>query len=44
MLRFHSGGQGPILHFQAAHGDVRALQADELPLGAMPPVVAAGRR
>ena len=30
VLRFHSGGQGPILHYHAADGDVGALQADEL--------------
>ena len=29
-LRFHSGGQGPILHFRAADATLRALQADEL--------------
>ena len=33
-MRFHSGGQGPILHFQAADRRLRAPQADELPAGA----------
>ena len=32
-LRFHSGGQGPILHFQAATRRLCALQADELSAG-----------
>ena len=32
-LRFQSGGQGPIFHYQAANRDVRAVQADELSAG-----------
>jgi sigma-B regulation protein RsbU (phosphoserine phosphatase) len=35
-LRFLSGGQGPILHFQAATGACAAYRATSFPLGAMP--------
>jgi sigma-B regulation protein RsbU (phosphoserine phosphatase) len=35
-LRFHSGGQGPILHFQAAEGDCALYKPTSFPLGAMP--------
>ena len=43
-MRFHSGGQGPILHFQAATGDLRAAQADELPAGGDAADARSGRR
>ncbi len=32
-LRFHSGGQAPILHYRAARASVRAVQAHELSAG-----------
>jgi phosphoserine phosphatase len=35
-LRFLSGGQGPILHFQAAGQSCRAYKATSFPMGAMP--------
>lgn len=35
-LRFHSGGQGPILHFQAATGMCMRHKPTSFPLGAMP--------
>ena len=35
-LRFHSGGQGPILHFRAATGAFDATSRRAFPLGAMP--------
>ena len=35
-VRFLSGGQGPILHFQAAAGVCAAYRATSFPLGAMP--------
>ena len=35
-LRFHSGGQAPILHYRAADRRVRALHPTSFPLGAMP--------
>jgi phosphoserine phosphatase len=35
-LRFISGGQGPILHFQAARGACTAYRATSFPMGAMP--------
>lgn len=35
-LRFLSGGQGPILHLQAADGACTAYRATSFPLGAMP--------
>jgi len=35
-LRFHSGGQGPILHFQAASGAFATHQPTSFPLAAMP--------
>ncbi len=35
-LRFHSGGQGPILHFQAASGAFAVHQPTSFPLAAMP--------
>ena len=44
-LRFHSGGQGPILHFRAADGTWERYKPTSFPLGAMalstlrPPVV-----
>ena len=38
-LRFHSGGQGPILHFQAATQHLCDPQAHELSAGRMPLVV-----
>ena len=34
-LRFHSGGQGPILHFQAALGTCARYKPTSFPLGAM---------
>ncbi len=34
-LRFHSGGQGPILHFQAATGECACYRPTSFPLGAM---------
>jgi phosphoserine phosphatase len=34
-LRFHSGGQGPILHYSAAARSVRAYKPTSFPLGAM---------
>ncbi len=34
-MRFHSGGQGPILHFQAATGDCACYRPTSFPLGAM---------
>jgi phosphoserine phosphatase len=36
LLRFHSGGQGPILHFQAALGTCARHKPTSFPLGAMP--------
>jgi sigma-B regulation protein RsbU (phosphoserine phosphatase) len=35
-LRFHSGGQGPILHYQAADGKCAFYKPTSFPLGAMP--------
>jgi phosphoserine phosphatase RsbU/P len=35
-LRFLSGGQGPILHFQAQRGACTAYKATSFPMGAMP--------
>jgi phosphoserine phosphatase len=35
LLRFHSGGQGPILHFQAAVGTCARYKPTSFPLGAM---------
>jgi phosphoserine phosphatase len=35
-LRFLSGGQGPILHFQAASGACVSYKATSFPMGAMP--------
>jgi phosphoserine phosphatase len=35
VLRFHSGGQGPILHFQAALGTCVRHKPTSFPLGAM---------
>ena len=35
-VRFLSGGQGPILHFQAAAGVCAAYRATSFPLGSMP--------
>jgi sigma-B regulation protein RsbU (phosphoserine phosphatase) len=35
-LRFLSGGQGPILHFQAAEGACSSYKATSFPMGAMP--------
>ncbi len=35
-LRFLSGGQGPILHFQAASGVTMTYKATSFPMGAMP--------
>ena len=34
-MRFHSGGQGPILHFQAASGTCVRYKPTSFPLGAM---------
>jgi phosphoserine phosphatase RsbU/P len=34
-LRFHSGGQGPILHFHAASGTFASFGPTSFPLGAM---------
>jgi phosphoserine phosphatase RsbU/P len=35
-MRFHSGGQGPILHFQAATGACVRHKPTSFPLAAMP--------
>jgi phosphoserine phosphatase len=35
-MRFHSGGQGPIIHFQAASGTCVRYKPTSFPLGAMP--------
>ena len=35
-LRFHSGGQGPIFHFQASTGRCAHYKPTSFPLGAMP--------
>jgi phosphoserine phosphatase len=35
-MRFHSGGQGPILHFRAATGACEVRMPTTFPLGAMP--------
>jgi phosphoserine phosphatase len=35
VMRFHSGGQGPILHFQAALGSCARHRPTSFPLGAM---------
>lgn len=35
-LRFLSGGQGPILHYRAAHDDFAVHRATSFPMGAMP--------
>jgi phosphoserine phosphatase len=35
-IRFHSGGQGPILHYRAASGACRRWKPTSFPLGAMP--------
>jgi phosphoserine phosphatase len=34
-IRFHSGGQGPILHFRAARGECARHKPTSFPLGAM---------
>src|SRR3984893_4567115 len=34
-LRFHSGGQGPVLHFRAASGTCASHKPTSFPLGAM---------
>jgi phosphoserine phosphatase len=34
-VRFHSGGQGPILHFRAASGTCASYKPTSFPLGAM---------
>ena len=36
MIRFHSGGQGPIMHFQADMGEYEWHPATTFPLGYMP--------
>ncbi|MGZ8982290.1 MAG: PP2C family protein-serine/threonine phosphatase, partial [Burkholderiaceae bacterium] len=36
VVRFLSGGQGPILHFEAAAGACAAYKATSFPMGAMP--------
>ena len=36
IMRFHSGGQGPILHFQAATGTCARYNPTSFPLAAMP--------
>src|SRR5690348_15658134 len=41
-LRFHSGGQGPIIRYRAASGDFERFKPTSFPLGAMP--LAAVRR
>ena len=43
-MRFHSGGQGPILHFQAASGACARHQPDELSAGRDAALVGCGRR
>jgi phosphoserine phosphatase len=35
-MRFHSGGQGPILHFHAATGECARHKPTSFPLAAMP--------
>ena len=35
-MRFHSGGQGPILHFHAANADFTHYKPTSFPLAAMP--------
>src|SRR5262249_4272805 len=35
-IRFHSGGQGPILHYRAATGTCARYKPTSFPLGAMP--------
>ncbi len=35
-MRFHSGGQGPILHYQAGAGTCVRYKPTSFPLGAMP--------
>jgi phosphoserine phosphatase len=35
-LRFQSGGQGPILHYEAVHRACRSYRPTSFPLGAMP--------
>jgi phosphoserine phosphatase len=35
-IRFHSGGQGPILHFRAASGDCASHMPTSFPLAALP--------
>ena len=35
-VRFHSGGQAPIVHFRAATGDFESLGPTSFPLAAMP--------
>lgn len=35
-IRFHSGGQGPILHFRAASGDCISHMPTSFPLAALP--------
>jgi phosphoserine phosphatase len=35
-MRFHSGGQGPILHFHAARGEFTHYMPTSFPLAAMP--------
>jgi anti-sigma regulatory factor (Ser/Thr protein kinase) len=36
VLRYHSAGQAPILHFSAAQGECRTYRPTTFPLGAMP--------
>ena len=43
-MRFHSGGQAPILHYQAAQRRLRTLQSDELSVGRHAAFGAAARR
>lgn len=38
-LRYHSGGQGPLVHFHAADGSCDFLDASTFPLGIMPGVM-----
>jgi phosphoserine phosphatase len=36
VLRYHSAGQGPILHFSSAQGECKTYRPTTFPLGAMP--------
>ena len=38
-LRYHSGGQGPLVHYHAADGSCDFLDASTFPLGIMPGVM-----